>query len=312
MAKILITGGAGFIGSCLAETLINTTDHKIVIVDNLLTGNIKRLPKTEKDNWRFIKADCNNFQDISSVMLAYKFDYVFHYAAVVGVQRTLQHPVSVLEDIQGIKNVLDLCKNTNVKRIFFASSSEVYGEPIEHPQNEATTPLNSRLPYAVVKNVGESFLRSYKKEYDLDYTIFRFFNTYGPKQSVDFVMSKFINAALKNRDITIYGDGMQTRTFCYIDDNVDACLSAFTNDIFVNDTVNIGNDEEVTILELAQIVIEESGSKSQIKHLPPLKEGDMKKRKPDIGKMRQLLGRELLPLRVGIKSLLSNGLLLYK
>lgn len=312
MAKILITGGAGFIGSCLAETLINTTDHKIVIVDNLLTGNIKRLPKTEKDNWRFIKADCNNFQDISSVMLAYKFDYVFHYAAVVGVQRTLLHPVSVLEDIQGIKNVLDLCKNTNVKRIFFASSSEVYGEPIEHPQNEATTPLNSRLPYAVVKNVGESFLRSYKKEYDLDYTIFRFFNTYGPKQSVDFVMSKFINAALKNRDITIYGDGLQTRTFCYIDDNVDACLSAFTNDIFVNDTVNIGNDEEVTILELAQIVIEESGSKSQIKHLPPLKEGDMKKRKPDIGKMRQLLGRELLPLRVGIKSLLSNGLLLYK
>lgn len=312
MAKILITGGAGFIGSCLAETLINTTNHKVVIVDNLLTGNIKRLPKTEKDNWRFIKADCNNFQDISSVMLAYKFDYVFHYAAVVGVQRTLLHPVSVLEDIQGIKNVLDLCKNTNVKRIFFASSSEVYGEPIEHPQNEATTPLNSRLPYAVVKNVGESFLRSYKREYDLDYTIFRFFNTYGPKQSVDFVMSKFINATLKNRDITIYGDGLQTRTFCYIDDNVDACLSSFTNDIFVNDTVNIGNDEEVTILELAQIVIEESGSKSQIKHLPPLKEGDMKKRKPDIGKMRQLLGRDLLPLREGVKRLLNNGLLLYK
>lgn len=312
MAKILITGGAGFIGSCLAETLINTTDHKVVIVDNLLTGNMKRLPKTDKDNWRFIKADCNNFQDISSVMLAYKFDYVFHYAAVVGVQRTLQHPISVLDDIQGIKNVLDLCKNTNVKRVFFASSSEVYGEPIEHPQNEATTPLNSRLPYAVVKNVGESFLRSYKQEYDLDYTIFRFFNTYGPKQSVDFVMSKFILAALKNRDITIYGDGSQTRTFCYIDDNIDACLSAFNNDIFVNDTVNVGNNEEVTILELAQIIIEESGSNSQIKFLPPLKEGDMKKRKPDIGKMRKLLGRELLPLREGVRHLLNNGLLLYK
>jgi UDP-glucose 4-epimerase len=312
MAKILITGGAGFIGSCLAETLINTTDHKVVIVDNLLTGNMKRLPKTDKDNWRFIKADCNNFQDISSVMLAYKFDYVFHYAAVVGVQRTLQHPITVLDDIQGIKNVLDLCKNTNVKRVFFASSSEVYGEPIEHPQNEATTPLNSRLPYAVVKNVGESFLRSYKQEYDLDYTIFRFFNTYGPKQSVDFVMSKFILAALKNRDITIYGDGSQTRTFCYIDDNIDACLSAFNNDIFVNDTVNVGNNEEVTILELAQIIIEESGSNSQIKFLPPLKEGDMKKRKPDIGKMRKLLGRELLPLREGVRHLLNNGLLLYK
>jgi UDP-glucuronate decarboxylase len=100
---------------------------------------------------------------------------VFHYAAVVGVQRTLDYPVSVLNDINGFKYLLDLCKNTGVKRVFFSSSSEVYGEPFEHPQNEQTTPLNSRLPYAVVKNVGESFLRSYKQEYDLDYTIFRFF-----------------------------------------------------------------------------------------------------------------------------------------
>lgn len=312
MAKILITGGAGFIGSSLAETLINTTDHKVVIVDNLLTGDKRRLPKTVKDNWTFVKADCNNFEDISSVMLAYKFDYVFHYAAVVGVQRTLDHPVMVLEDIQGIKNVLNLCKNTNVKRVFFASSSEVYGEPFEHPQNEYTTPLNSRLPYAVVKNIGESFLRSYKHEYDLDYTIFRFFNTYGPKQSTDFVMSKFINAALKNRDITIFGDGSQTRTFCYVDDNIDSCISAFQNDLFINDTVNIGNDYEVSVLELAHIIIEESGSASKIKFLPALEEGDMKKRKPDIGKMRQLLGRELLPLREGIRRLIKNGLVLYK
>jgi UDP-glucuronate decarboxylase len=312
MAKILITGGAGFIGSSLAETLINTTDHKIVILDNLLTGDTRRLPKTDKTNWTFVKGDCNDFRDVSSVMLAYKFDYVFHYAAVVGVQRTLDHPVMVLNDIQGIKNVLDLAKNTNVKRVFFASSSEVYGEPFEHPQNELTTPLNSRLPYAVVKNVGEAFLRSYEKEFGLDYTIFRFFNTYGHKQSTDFVMSKFINAALKNRDITIYGNGSQTRTFCFVDDNIDACISAFQNDLFVNDTVNIGNDFEVTILQLAEIIIEESGSSSKIKFLPALKEGDMKKRKPDIGKMRQLLGRELLPLREGVKRLLQNGLVLYK
>ena len=312
MAKILITGGAGFIGSSLAETLINTTDHKIVIVDNMLTGDIKRLPASQNDSWRFIKADCNNFQDISSVMLAYKFDYVFHYAAVVGVQRTLDHPKMVLEDIQGIKNVLDLCKNTNVKRVFFASSSEVYGEPIEHPQNEATTPLNSRLPYAVVKNVGESFLRSYKQEFDLDYTIFRFFNTYGPKQSTDFVMSKFINCAMANEDITIYGDGSQTRTFCYVDDNIDACLSAFSNNLFINDTVNIGNTHEVTIIELAETIIKVSGSSSKLVHLPALEEGDMKKRKPDITKMRQILGRELLPLEEGIKRLIDNGLVLYK
>ena len=127
MAKILITGGAVFIGSSLAERLINTTNHKVVIVDNLLTGDVRRLQNLKTDSFRFIKADCNNFQDISSVMLAFKFDYVFHYAAVVGVQRTLDNPKLVLEDIMGIKNILDLCKNTNVKRVFFASSSEVYG-----------------------------------------------------------------------------------------------------------------------------------------------------------------------------------------
>lgn len=311
MAKILITGGAGFIGSSLAERLLNTTNHQVVVVDNLLTGDTRRLDNIKSDSLRFIKADCNNFQDISSVMLAYKFDYVFHYAAVVGVQRTLENPKMVLDDIIGIKNVLDLSKNTDVKRVFFASSSEVYGEPIEHPQNEATTPLNSRLPYAVVKNVGEAFLRSYKQEFDLDYTIFRFFNTYGPKQSTDFVMSKFIAAASKNEDITIFGDGLQTRTFCFIDDNIDACLSSFEHGHYINDTVNIGNDFEVTVLQLAKIIIDVTGSKSKLIHLPALKEGDMKKRKPDIEKMRKLLGRDLLPIQEGVKRILENGVKFY-
>jgi len=312
LKKVLITGGAGFIGSSLAERLLALGKYKVILVDNLLTGDKRRLPKVKTPNWRFIKADVNHFKDISSVMLAYKFDYVFHYAAVVGVQRTLENPVMVLNDIQGIKNILELSKNTGVKRVFYASSSEVYGEPFEHPQNEMTTPLNSRLPYAVVKNIGESYLRSYHKEFDLDYTIFRFFNTYGTKQSVDFVMSKFINSALKSKDIPIYGDGMQTRTFCFVDDNVDACVSAFENDLFVNDTINIGNDYEVTIKQLAETIINITNSSSKIVHLPPLKEGDMKKRKPDITKMRTILGRELLPLEEGIKHLLENGLVLYK
>ena len=312
LKKVLITGGAGFIGSSLAEKLLSTGKYKVILVDNLLTGDKRRLPKVKSPNWRFIKADVNNFKDISSVMLAYKFDYVFHYAAVVGVQRTLDNPVMVLDDIQGIRNILDLCKNTGVKRVFYASSSEVYGEPFEHPQNEMTTPLNSRLPYAVVKNIGESYLRSYHKEFELDYTIFRFFNTYGPKQSVDFVMSKFINYALKNKDIPIYGDGLQTRTFCFVDDNVDACVNAFENDNFVNDTINIGNDNEITIKDLATTIIKVVGSRSQLKHLLPLKEGDMKKRKPDITKMRTVLGRDLKSLEDGIKYLLQNGLVLYK
>ena len=227
MRKILVTGGAGFVGSCMVDKLIADENNFVVIVDDLSTGNVKRLPTVHTDRWKFIKCSVNTYRDLSAVMMAYQFDFVFHYAAVVGVARTLENPVSVLNDISGFKYLLDLCKNTGVKRVFFSSSSEVYGEPFEHPQNENTTPLNSRLPYAVVKNVGESFLRSYQQEYGLDYTIFRFFNTYGPKQSQDFVMSKFINAAKNNRDITIYGDGSQTRTFCYKDDNIDACANAF-------------------------------------------------------------------------------------
>src|SRR3990172_8843946 len=144
MRKILVTGGAGFIGSSLAGKLAEDPDNYIVIVDNLLTGYTKKLPESPHRNIRFIKCDVNHFDDISSVFYAYTFDYIFHYAAVVGVKRTLSHPVMVLEDITGIKNILNLSKNTGVKRVYFSSSSEVYGEPVEFPQNEETTPLNSR------------------------------------------------------------------------------------------------------------------------------------------------------------------------
>jgi UDP-glucose 4-epimerase len=239
-------------------------------------------------------------------MLAYNFDFVFHYAAVVGVKRTLDNPIMVLDDINGIKNILELSKYTKVQRVFFSSSSEVYGEPVESPQNEDTTPLNAKLPYAIVKNVGEVFLKSYKKEYDLDYTIFRFFNTYGPKQSIDFVMSKFIRLALANKDITVYGNGMQTRTFCYIDDNIGATINALMKNKCINETINIGNDNEITILKLAEEIIRVTKSKSKIIHLPALKEGDMSRRKPDITKMKKLLGRKLLPLEKGIKKLIED------
>ena len=191
MKKILVTGGAGFIGSALAEKLTENKENFVVVVDDLTTGELGKLPKPA-ENFRFIKCDVNDYNDISEIMLSFQFDYVFHYAAVVGVKRTQKYPVKVLRDIEGIKHILSLSKNTGVKRVFFSSSSEIYGEPVEIPQNVYTTPLNSRLPYAIVKNVGEAFLRSYYKEYGLEYTIFRFFNTYGPKQSVDFVISKFL------------------------------------------------------------------------------------------------------------------------
>lgn len=304
MTRVLITGGAGFIGSTLAERLLNNPTFFVVLVDNLSTGHINNLPKN--DNCIFIKCDVNRQNDIAPVMTAYSFDYVFHYAALVGVKRTLENPVMVLDDINGLKNMLELSKNTGVKRFFFSSSSEVYGEPVELPQNELTTPLNSRLPYAIVKNVGEAYCKSFKQEYSLDYTIFRFFNTYGEKQSADFVMTKFIKQALKGEDITIFGKGDQTRTFCFIEDNIDATMNAFENNLFVNDVVNIGNDKVTTILELANLIIEETNSKSKIVFLPALKEGDMTRRMPDNTKMKTLLDRELLPLKIGLKIFLKS------
>ncbi len=313
MRTILITGGAGFIGSCLAEKLISDPENYVVIVDDLSTGDISKLPSATNKNWRFIKCDCNDYKDISAVMHAFAFDYVFHYAAVVGVQRTQMFPVSVLNDISGIRSILTLSKNSHVKRVFFSSSSEVYGEPVDLPQNEYTTPLNSRVPYAVVKNVGEAYLKSFHKEYGLDYTIFRFFNTYGPKQSRDFVMSRFMAFALKNQNITIFGDGSQSRTFCYIDDNIDACYASFMNAVLgdeTNDIINIGNDNEISILDLAKKIIEMTNSSSKIVHKPPLEEGDMNRRLPDVTKMQLLVNRPMLSIEDGIKKLMENPLFL--
>jgi nucleoside-diphosphate-sugar epimerase len=307
LRKILVTGGAGFIGSAVAEKLAENPENYVVIVDNLLTGSVVKIPESNHGNLRFIKCDVNSFSDISGVFYAYTFDYVFHYAAVVGVKRTLNHPVLVLNDLHGLENVLKLSKNTGVRRVYYSSSSEVYGEPVEFPQNEHTTPLNSRLPYAIVKNVGEAYLRSYQREFGLEFTIFRFFNTYGPKQSKEFVISRFLHLALTNEDITIYGDGLQTRTFCFIDDNVDACLTAFYEDRHVNDVINIGGDKEVTIIDLAKTIISVTGSKSRLLHLPALEEGDMTRRLPDISKMQELLRREPKSLEDGLRIVIQKG-----
>lgn len=310
MRYILVTGGSGFIGSCLCEKLLENPENYLIIVDNLSTGCKEKLPTKHKNRWKFIKCNVNDLNDIGQVFMGFQFEYVFHYAAVVGVQRTQENPVLVLNDLHGIEHILKLSKNSNVKRVFFSSSSEVYGEPVEFPQNENTTPLNSRIPYAIVKNAGEAYLKSYHKEYGLDYTIFRFFNTYGPKQSKDFVMSRFINLVLANKPITIYGDGYQTRTFCYIDDNIDATYKIFEEatrfDNYPNEVVNIGNNNEIPIVELAETIIKLTNSNTKLKHMPPLEEGDMRRRLPDISKMMQVLQRELVPLEKGINHILQD------
>ncbi|AVI51434.1 epimerase [Pukyongia salina] len=303
MTTILITGGAGNIASALASKLAEDKDTTVIIVDNLLTGDTRKVPKV--DNVSFIKADVNNYNDIVPVFGRYDIDYVFHYAAVVGVKRTLENPILVLNDIDGIKNILTLSKNSGVKRVFYSSSSEVYGEPFEIPQNEDTTPLNSRLPYAIVKNVGEAFFRSYYQEYGLEYTVFRFFNTYGPNQSEDFVVPRFVKAALKGEPIHIYGDGSQTRSFCYVDDNVDTCIKTMRTNSCVNDVLNVGSDVEISILELAKLIIHQTNSSSEIVHVPALEEGDMTRRCPDNTKMRSILDRELISLEEGLNRLIA-------
>lgn len=304
MKKVLITGGAGFIPSSLAQHLLNTGSYHVTAIDNFLTGKYEHV--LNHPNYRFIKADANNYLDLSSIMLYNKFDYVFHYAAVVGVLRTLQNPKMVLDDLKGLQNIFELAKNTGVKRIFYSSSSEVYGEPVHLPQNENETPLNSKLPYAVVKNIGECFCRSYQNEFGLNYTILRFFNTYGHKQSEDFVVSKFLSAAINNLDITIYGDGSQSRTFCYINDNLEFTLRILEDDLFINDVVNVGNDHIVTVKELAEIIITLTKSSSKIIYLPPLAEGDMTRRQPDITKMRSVLKRNLIDLKVGLTMIIDG------
>ena len=306
MIKILITGGAGNVGGALARKLAENLNYFIVIVDNLSTGSKAKLPSKEFSNWTFINCDVNNYTSISEIMLTNHFDFVFHYAAVVGVNRTQENPIMVLNDIEGIKNILQLSKNSSVKRVFFSSSSEVYGEPVELPQNEDTTPLNSRVPYAVVKNVGEAFFKSFYKSFGLSFTIFRFFNTYGPNQSEDFVIAKFLKAALIGEDITLYGDGTQTRTFCYVDDNINTCIKIFEENLMLNDVINIGGANEFTIKEVAELIIKKTKSNSKIIHLPALKEGDMTRRMPDNTKMLKILQKDLIPLEKGIDLMLEH------
>ncbi|MBV22390.1 MAG: epimerase [Parcubacteria group bacterium] len=303
MNKILITGGAGFIGSHLVEYFLNK-NYIVHIFDNFLTGFKKNIPNNKK--CFFHKVDVNNFELISKIMIKEKFDFIYHYSAVVGVNRTLKNPDLVLNDLEGLKNIFNLSVITNVKKIYYSSSSEIYGEPIHLPQHENTTPLNSRLPYAVIKNVGECFCKTYNYKYGLNFNIFRFFNTFGRRQSKDFVISKFLYLAKNNSDITIYGNGKQTRTFCYISDNIESTTSKLLESKFNNQVINIGSDIIYSINDVAKKIIEITGSKSKIIRLAPLKDGDMTRRQPDIKNMKKILGKKLITLEEGLKKIIKN------
>ena len=193
-----------------------------------------------------------------------------------------------------VKNIFQLSVITNVKKIYYSFSSEIYGEPIHLPQHENTTPLNSRLPYAVIKNVGECFCKTYNYKYGLNFNIFRFFNTFGRRQSKDFVISKFLYLAKNNSDITIYGNGKQTRTFCYISDAIEGYLRLLLSD-YNGESFNIGADApEVSIGELAETIIEISDKKLTVRYQTS-RDSDYlvdnpKRRCPSIDKAKRFLG----------------------
>ena len=301
MKKILITGGAGNIGSSLAKSLLEK-GFEVFVFDNFITGNKKNLPE-DNPRLEIFEVDVNDKESLTNLWGKNKFEFVFHYAALVGVDRTQKNPLGVLKDVNGIRNVLECSKESGVKRIFYSSSSEVYGEPVEIPQNEDTTPLNSRVPYAVVKNLGEAYFRTYQKEFGLPFTIFRFFNTYGPNQKNDFVITRFLEQALKGKNISIYGDGSQSRSFFYIDNNISFTKAVLEEGLFINEVVNVGSDEVITIKELAILIKKITKSTSKLVYLPPLKDGDMYRRQPDVSKMRKHL-KKIISIENGIKRLI--------
>jgi UDP-glucose 4-epimerase len=301
---ILITGVAGNIGSSLALSLLKKK-YNIIGIDNFLTGKKKKLPNKSYRNFKFVFGDVNNKKKISNIFKSYKIKFIFHFSAVVGVQRTQQFPLKVMNDITGTKNLLDLSVKYKIKRFFYSSSSEIYGEPVKLPLHEENSPLNSRIPYSVVKNVSENYVKIFKEKFNLNYTIFRFFNTFGPNQSEDFVIPKFVKLALKNLSIPIYGDGRQTRTFLYIDDNIDTIINCFEKNLYINDILNIGSHIQYRIIDLAKKIVKFTNSSSKLKYLPALPKGDMKRRQPDNKKMKKALGKKFMNLDLALQKYIN-------
>jgi UDP-glucose 4-epimerase len=288
----LVTGGAGFIGSHLSEKLINE-GNIVVCFDDLSSGNLKNISFLMKSpNFTFIKGDANKLKDIEPVFKKYKFDGIFHYAAVVGVKRTLENPLLVLDDVNGIRNILELSLKNGKPKIVFSSSSEVYGEPKELPEKEDGS-INPKLPYAAVKLIGEMFLEAYWKKYGLKTCALRFFNVYGPRQESSdygFVVGIFIQQVLAGKSPVVFGDGSQTRDFVYVKDNIEACVRAMESDKTNGQVINIGTGRPLTIYDLANMVINCAGKKGKLKpKLVKTQRIDVKHRFPEVGKMIKLL-----------------------
>ncbi len=301
----LVTGGAGFIGSHLCGALLDK-GNKVVCLDNLSTGSIGNISKLLKNNnFILVKGDANKAQDIKPIFKTNNIDGTFHYAAVVGVKRTLENPLSVLQDVEGIKNVLELSLKNGRPKVVFSSSSEVYGEPRELPEREDGI-IDAKLPYASVKLIGENFLEAYWQKHNLKTCSLRFFNVYGPRQESSdygFVVGIFIKQVLEGRSPIVFGDGSQTRDFVYIDDNIEASIRAMESDESNGQVINIGIGRPITILNLANTVIDIAGKNGEIKpKFAKNERGDIRHRHPEISKMIKLLNfRPAISLKKGLK-----------
>ena len=286
--KYLITGGAGFIGINLCNKLIKK-GHYVICVDNFLSSSKLNLELIiNKKNFKFIN------HDIKEPLKLRKIDRIINLACPASPIHYQNDPINTLmTNIMGAQNVLNLALKNNSK-ILQASTSEVYGDPIKHPQDENyfgnVNPIGIRSCYDEGKRAAESLFMDYKRKYDLDIRIIRIFNTYGPYMAVNDgrVISSFIVSALKNKNIIINGNGSQTRSFCYIDDLVSGIIKSINLKKKYNNPINLGNPAEMNIYSLAQKIIKMIGSKSKIVFNAKL-DDDPKKRKPNINKAKSIL-----------------------
>lgn len=288
--RVLVTGGAGFLGSHLCDALL-AEGHSVVCIDNLLTGresNIAHL--SNEPRCEFVEHDVSQPFDVGPV------DYIFDFASPASPADYMRHGIATLKaGSYGTFNSLELARQYKAG-FLLASTSECYGDPHQHPQSEGysgnVNPVGPRSVYVEAKRFAEAATMAYWRSYSVNTRIVRIFNTYGPRLRLDDgrVISSFMKQALREEDLTVYGDGSQTRSFCYVDDEIDGILRL--SRVEEHYPVNIGSPAEFTILECAQIVLRLTRSKSKIRSIAPLAEDDPKQRRPDISKAKMLLGWE--------------------
>jgi len=306
LSRILITGGAGFIGSHLADRFL-ADGHEVICVDNLITGDVANIAHIKSEKFTFVKYDVTNYLFVDGPL-----DYILHFASPASPIDYLELPIQTMKvGSLGTHKALGLAKEKGA-RFLLASTSEVYGDPLVHPQTEDywgnVNPIGPRGVYDEAKRFSEAMTMAYHRFHGVETRIVRIFNTYGPKMRIrdGRAVPNFMCQALKGEDITVYGDGSQTRSFCYVSDEVDGISRLLFSD--VDTPVNIGNPAEMSVLQMAEAIVKISGSKSRI-IFKPLPEDDPKVRQPDITKAKSLLGWEP---KVGLEEGLANTLGYFK